>query len=65
MPAQRYIKLKDGVAYSKCYIPPAQWEECLTPCSYCALQVQKECDQSNPFCRNEHVCFIDLNKVDE
>ena len=65
MAAKNHITLKDGVTYSKCHITPRQWKECLTPCVYCALQVQRECDQCSPFCNNEKVCYINLDSVDE
>lgn len=67
MAAPNFITLKDGITYSKCYITPNQLKECLTPCTYCAFQVQKECDSCSPFCGNENteVCFINLDKVDD
>ncbi len=65
MAAKNFITLNDGVTYSKCHITPKQWKECMTPCVYCAFQVQRECDLSAPYCNHEHVCFINLANVDE
>ena len=60
MAAKRTIEI-NGKTYNKCHISRKQWKECSTPCMYCDLQA--ECDIHNPFCCNEHVCYIELDAV--
>lgn len=56
----------NGKTYNKCYFGKQQWEDVYDPCAYCHEAVQGECLKSKNqccFCRNEHVCYIDLADV--
>jgi hypothetical protein len=61
MEAQDAIEIH-GKTYNKCHISDRQWEECITPCSFC--QVQEYCNTTDPFCKDERVCYIELSAIE-
>ena len=60
MAAPRTIEI-NGKTYNKCYINKQQWKDCITPCTFCHSQVQKNC--IDPYCKDEHVCYVDLSAI--
>lgn len=55
----------NGKTYNKCHISKEQWDECITPCTFCHSEVQRDCSRYTNFCyaKHEHVCYIDLGAI--
>lgn len=62
MAAKNEIKIGNRT-FNKCHISKQQWNDCITPCTFCHSIVQGACDTSNPYCNHEKVCYIDLGAV--
>lgn len=61
-PAPNTIEI-NGRTFNKCHISDKQWEECVTPCTFCHCKVQESCNTDNPYCKEQHVCYVDLGNI--
>ena len=66
MSAPNEINIK-GRTFNKCHISKQQWEDCITPCTFCHSIVQEQCNLSRENfcddCADERVCYIDLGAI--
>lgn len=57
----------NGKTFNKCHVSKKQWDECITPCTFCHKDIQKDCAKKMKpdFChgQGEHVCYIDLMAI--
>ena len=55
----------DGITYNKCHISEKQWDDCITPCTFCHSNVQKHCKSTDTFCRGneEQICYVCLGDI--
>lgn len=53
----------NGITYNKCHLSDEQWDDCITPCTYC--QLQAHCQEPNTFCgdNEERICYVCLADI--